>query len=338
MKDRPKPTGKTPQAAPADNLLISRRRFLGVSLATALIAYGTLTGCSSSTDAAGFDLETGTRQGFASDTEVKNYPVKLKIYAPSYMQYYIGTRDDTMLKLEEYSEHYRMQNYRGDVTFEFVFLSQAEMLDAMQNGFGDGDGVIAIGDIISVGCSAETVDGGAGEYMVRNGVFGSVEIEMVRAIGSEAMLPKAVTLDGEDSSDGTINRLQRLPDFDGLVALADPAQAIEGVLANTALARQNFYADYEDALFPGAGGYYDESIASKLRMYPNQDSAMAAIANGECQLGFAISKTMSLQYPEMEICYELPGGDPSHSASALICADEPGVARDFFEAINNVSW
>ena len=314
---------------------ITRRAFL----ATAAVLGGTtLTGCSSSTDEDGFDIETGSKKGYASDTEVKNYPVHLKIYAYSPIQYSIQypTKDkpwDNTMDL--CIGWYQREKYRDTVSFEIVYTEYSDLLDMMQNGFPDGDGVIAPDVLISLGCELGTVDGGPSELYVRristqffaNGT-------MVRASGSEVMLPPASTIDGEDLPDGTINRVQQLPNFDGLIAIADPSNWFEGVLTNRMLKREGFYADYDDAIIKNSSGYYDTSIADKLRMYPNQESAMTAVASGKCQLGILISRTLDTVYQGLEECYHPPGGLAIvYHAGALTNAAEPGVVKDFFQYI-----
>jgi hypothetical protein len=179
------------------------------------------------------------------------------------------------------------------------------------------------------------VDAGVALLFVRNQNDHFFEnMCLVRALGSVVNLPPTVTLTGEDSPSGTYNRLQQLPNFDGIVALADPAATLEGRLANSVLAGEEFYLEGSISELGGlTGGYYSESIASKIAIYPNQDAAMSAVINGECQLGFALRTSLKMRYPELEEVYKARNGGAYYDSAALMRSAEPGVMRDFFEFI-----
>lgn len=314
---------------------LTRRSFLKAGACLGAGAALGLSGCSNAgeTPSSSFDAETHARRGFAPDTEVKDYPVHLKVYVDADLRYYSST-EGRETHFDDYAAGYQENNDRSDVTFEFVYVDSSELLAAAREGFGDGDGIIGLADTVTAGNEAGTVDGGAADYMVRDISYNCpVECVMVRAKGSDAMLPPARTIDGEDTPGGEFNRLQQLPEYDGIVALADPTVEVEGVSANQQLAHQSFYSTYD-----GVGGYYDERIASKLRMYPTQDAAMEAITSGACQLGFALNWMIGSRYPDIEKCYDPAGGTISISAAALARSPEPGVMRDFFQYITECTW
>ena len=313
---------------------MTRRGFLAAGAAATVGAGLALGGCtgdagSGSAGSAETDESTST-EGLATDTVQRSYPVTLTIYADSNLQWHLSNRGGGQTMLDYLASAYQ-DNVKDDVDFEFEYYDPAELLEMAEDGFPEGDAVVALTSTIEAGSSAETLEGGEGGYMIRSLAYHlSEQIVLVRADGTDDMLPEAPTIDGEDSSDGTINRMQQLADYDGVVAIADPEACTEGVLADKALAKQGFYSDYD-----GVSGYYDESIADKLRMYPDQDSAMLAVQAGVCQLGFALDAALSSRYPGVEECYEPPGGSASYSGCALIDAAEPGVARDFFEFLAN---
>jgi hypothetical protein len=277
----------------------------------------------------GSDSDPTSRTGFANDTEVKSYPVHLKIYADSYVQWHLSPyKEGPPTRLERQIERYQGAKDRSEVSFEVVYLSSAELFTMAQEGFPDGDGLLAFQGTVEAGCASGTVDAGIANLHVRELLRWFETVCLVRAAGSDAALPPAATLTGEDAPDGTFNRLQQLSNFDGLVALASPDATLEGLLANRALAREEFYSE-----FSGLDGSYSENIAAKIVVYPNQDAAMAAVVAGECQLGFALRTALTTRYPEVEEYYKPSGAQISYDGAALARSPEPGVMKDFFTLV-----
>ena len=309
---------------------ISRRSFVGAAAAGCL-ALG-LAGCTGggSDGGSGSSEEATHTEGLATDTEWASYPVTLKIYADSYLKWHSSAYEGYDTQLDYLAAAY--QNGVCDaVSFEFEYVDPVELAEMAENGFDDGDAIIAQAATVNAACAAGTCEGGAGNYMVRSLSYHLSEASViVRPRGSTAMLPDADTIDGEDSTDNSFNRLQKLPEYEGMIAIADPDATTEGICADKALAVQDFYSDMD-----GVSGYYDESIAEKLRMYPDQDSAMAAVENGACQMGFALDTALGTRYPGMETCYEPTGGSVYYSGVSITDAPESGVARDFFEYLAN---
>jgi hypothetical protein len=303
--------------------MLTRREACAVMGALAVGAAG-LVGCGSG------DSTPTSRTGFANDTEVKTYPVHLKIYVDSNLQWHLGTQSDLRMygaqtHLESHIERYKKQRDRSEVSFEVAYASSAELLAWVREGFPDGDGLLAFRDTVKEGCASGMVDGGVAGLSVRLlGYHYRDFVSLVRALGSDANLPPAMTLTGEDA--GGFTRLQQLPQFDGKVALADPGATLEGVLANKALFSEDFYSERS-----GLGGSYSEDVVAKIALYPGQDAAMAAVVDGECQLGFALRTALAMRYPEVEEVYKLTGSSRGYDGAALSCSPEPGVMRDFFE-------
>jgi hypothetical protein len=299
--------------------LLTRREACAV---LGIIGAGTLglVGCGSG------GSDSTSRTGYASDTEVKSYPVHLKVYADSYIQWHLNTLGKGgQIHLEDHIERYRQKKDRSDVSFEVVYASSAELLAMAREGFPDGDGLLALRDTVEEGCASGMVDGGIANLSVRRLSYHySDSVCLVRVLGGDAGLPPATTLTGEDG--GGFNRLQQLPWFDGTVALADPDSTLEGVLANKALAHEEFYSERM-----GFGGSYSEDVAAKIVVYPSQDAAMVAVAAGECRLGFALQTALATRYPEVEEVYMPSHGWSGYDGAALSCSTEPGVMRDFFE-------
>jgi hypothetical protein len=295
------------------------------------------------------DSDPTSKTGLSSDTEVKSYPVHLKIYVDSYIQWHLNPYQtpppawqlnpdkplpqEILTRLDAHITRYQQQKDRSEVSFEMVYVDSAELLSWARGGFPDGDGLLAFESTVLEGCASGVVDAGVANLYVRDlGYHYSENVCLARAVGSDATLPPAATLTGEDASDGTINHFQQLPSFDGLLALADPTATLEGLLANRALAAEGFYSEPS-----GLGGTYSDSVVAKIVSYPNQDAAMAAVAAGECQLGFALYTALATRYPGMEKVYAPQYGQVFYDGAALSHSAERGVMRDFFEFVTRCS-
>jgi hypothetical protein len=284
--------------------------------------------------------DTTSRTGYSSDTEVKSYPVHLKLYADSYTQWQISHHvshlDGQKTKLDSFIERYPQQKDRSGVSIEVVYVDSAELLALAREGFPDGDGLIALRDTMGEGIVSGTVDAGVANLYVRDLNYHFTDyVRLVRAVGGDANLPPTETLTGENSSVGTINQLQQLPHFDGMIALASPEATLEGRLANAALAVEEFYQGLPSGRGGLIDGTYDESIAAKIATYPSQDAAMAAVVAGECQLGFALHTSLARRYPEVEVAYRPLHATAYYNGTSLPCSPEPGVMRDFLEFVTS---
>lgn len=297
-----------------------------------------LAGCGGAGAGAESGQGSSATAGYAADTEVKDYPVTCKLYVDSDVSW--NQRGTTSQwggnnHLEHYINWYRAQDGRGQVDIEVTYVEPADLAGYAKSGFPEGDGVIATEQTVAAAAEAGTAEGGEGGYLVRSlsQQLGD-DCVLVRAKGTDAELPPADTIDGQDTPDGQINRFQQLPSFEGKVAVADPATTTEGYNANNALWKAGLY----EGPFEG-GGDYDEKVAGKLVFYPDQESAMAALAAGECSLAFALLSAVNAgRFPDVELLYQPQGSFVGYSAAAIAGAGEPGVARDFFEAVTHCSW
>ena len=328
---------------------ISRRSFSKNALVAGGIALGTLTfggsvmsGCSNAQN-----TSSNSRTGFASGTEVKDYPVTLRVIADSNLEWHAGGSAAAAKAgatdknhLEEYFVRYKTQDGRDQVSFEVEYVEPGKLNEMANSGFGGGDVVIGTEATLNAGNEAGKIDGGSGGYQIIDISSNFTEkCVMVRARGSKAELPAAKTIDGNDSQDGSVSRIQRLPEYDGLIAIANPDVATEGICANQMLAKQNFYSSYD-----GKSGEYSNDVKSKIRTYDSQDAAINAVVSGECQLGFAFENSLSVRYPhtsarytKVEKCYSPSGGNVKYMGSAIAGSAEPGVARDFLVFITKCS-
>ncbi len=296
-------------------------------------------GCSMKSEAERFRAgEIDSRTGFSSDTEVKSYPVTITVLADEALQWFWGGSAAAVQlgatgldRLHEYVVRYQAQEDRDQVDVQIVYLDAMELDEEARGGFSRGDGMIALAESTTAGNEAGTVDGGAGEYLVRNLAYNfSERCVLVTSSTSGTQLPRADTLDGGDAPDGSINRLQKLPELEGAIAIAAPETTVEGRKANSILASQGYYSG-EDAL----SGAYAQSIADKVVKFETQDAAMAAVASGECSIGFALHSQVGTRYPGVLEIYNPAFADNSlsYAAAALARSPEPGVTRDFFEFI-----
>ena len=281
---------------------------------------------------------TSQTQGFGPETEIKSYPVSLKLYADANIALHSGGSAAAkqlgasgLDKLHEYIVRYQSQTDRGNVTIDVEYVSFSELAKMASAGFSSGDGIIADASTVEAGTSAGTIAGGNAGYLTSDVSYNFPETCMiVRAQGSSASLPAARTLNGTDSPDGTINQLQQLPSFDGTLAVVSPNAATEGICANRILAREGFYTQSG-----GTSGEFSENVASKIRTFQTQDEAVGAVVAGQCQLGFAFQSTIGSKYSGIEACYKPAGNSLQYSASALECCKEKGVMRDFFAFITS---
>ncbi len=283
-------------------------------------------GCSSKTvhyaegESAGF--------GMLGDTVVLDRPVTVTLYVDDAVRYH-GDAKRGLWSLENLEERYQSQNRRSQVTFNNVYVPYQEIERMAREGFdGVCDGVIAEKNTVAMGCEAGTIDAGTAGLSVRDGGYHfSPEVRMVRAVGSDAELPPAATLTGK--SDTQFNRIQQIPNYDGLIAVADPSTR-EGRCANRLLYK------YGNGLYTaedGVSGEYADSIKSKIAVYPDQAAVMEAVSNGECQLGWGVGCHLEVAYPGVEELDDLPNMQLGISLAAPVNAPNPGVARDFFECI-----
>lgn len=300
----------------------SRRTVLkAMGTVAALCSFG-LHGCGDG------DSDPHSRVGLASDCEVKDYPVTLKLLADYDIQWHHGW--------EGYDNHlayyiglYKEFEGREDVDINVDYVGAYELRNMARDGFPEADGILALDHIVSLGSETGTVDSGAGGYMVRRMWYNfRDDCVLVRAVGSKADLPPAKTIDGEDTADGTVNRFQQIPEFDGMIAIADPSAEAVGYCALNILANEGFYEGSNLG-----GGTWDDRVVDKLRMYPDQETAMEALVAGKCQIGFALRSSVGTRFPEIEECRQNGHGMVTFSAAALSGAEEPGVMRDFFEFI-----
>jgi len=309
---------------------LSRREAIALFGSATLVGVLGLVGCGGQDDA---ESDPHARRGFAADTLVKDYPVHLKLYADTnimWMYDHLDTWGDGN-HLERYFTRYQAEPDRANVTFEVTYVDPFELAHMVESGFPDGDGVIGLTDSIAAGCNSGVLDGGESRIYVRSMTYNFNDFCcVVRASGSGVELPKAPTVDGEDSADGHYTKFRQLADFEGKIALADPSASVESIMAN------NMMESAQLCTF-GVNGeaVYKEGLADKIVSFPDQESAMSAVESGECQIGFALESALEKRFAQMEeLC--LPGEAGSmlaYSAAPITGSAEPEVVRDFFEFI-----
>lgn len=310
--------------------LFSRREAIALLGGATLAGVVGLSSCGKQDEA---ESDPHARKGFAPDTLVKDYPVHIKLYADSNMKWMydkLGQWGDGN-HLEHYFTRYQAESDRADVTFEVTYVDPFELARMVSTGFADGDGVIGLTDSIAAGCNSGVLDGGKSRIYVRNMTYNFNDFCcVVRAAGSDVELPKAPTIDGEDSPDGHFTKFRQLTDFDGKIALADPSASVESIMANNMMesAQLCTFGDNGEVV-------YKEGLADKFVVFPDQESAMAAVANGDCQIGFALESSLEKRFTQLEeLCRPGEAGSQlSYSAAPTSSSAEPEVVRDFFEFI-----
>ncbi|MBQ3300792.1 MAG: substrate-binding domain-containing protein [Eggerthellaceae bacterium] len=274
----------------------------------------------------------GVREGFSSDTEVKDYPVTLKVYADRDLSY--CNLGDGLDPFDHYLAKYQAQSGRSDVDVQVEYLQSSELARFAAEGFPDGDALVATSPIVDVACSAQVAYAGAGGVSVRLLSYAfSMGVRVVRQRGSSAELPEAGGVGGRELSDGSLSRLSHLDSVEGSIAIANPETEPIGVAANKLLYPCGLYTEPD-----GISGTYADSLADKMIVYPSQDEAMAAVGAGECQFGFAFSASLASRYPHVQDCYTPPGAtNTAYKGASLVASPEPGVARDFLQYMTMVT-
>lgn len=301
-----------------------------VAGSAATLFSGALFGCSSS---ASSSSSSGARTGFSTDTEVKEGPVTLNFCLDSNLQYYAAT-DASSGDADHISEcirKYQAQEGRSEVSVNVTYLPAREISErATGAGFQEFDAVICADCTMDNALAAGTLEAGNGGYQLRS--FISLfrgEMHLVRSRNSSAVLPDAATLDGKDSSDGKINRLQRLGEAEGAIAVADPNTEPEGAGANRLLAFAGLYSESE-----GTGGQYTGGLEAdgKVQVFESQDAAMAAVESGACAFGFAFAEGLTKRFSGVQDYYTPPNTSPVvYEGAVPPSSSEPGVARDFMQ-------
>ena len=312
----------------------TRRSFLRLAapLAAAPLAATSLTalaGCAPG----GSDSGSASTTGLASDTVQRPYPVHLTILADSALRWHTAAYDgyDDMLDYlgSAYAEH-----VLDTVSFSFEYADFNEIEKLSKEGFEDtgANAVIAHTGVIEAAGDADTLECGMGYSLVRDLSYHlSDKCVLARAAGSTAQLPDAATTDGDDSPNGSVNRMQELASFDGTVAVPDAATDVTGIYADQVLYDQGFYSSST-----GRDGVFDESVADRLRMYETAKEATRSVVAGRCQLAFVLRAQIGTRLTGVEEAYAPPGGsDAFYSGAAVVGDSEAGVARDFFEFLAN---
>ena len=309
---------------------ISRRDACAIAgTAAAAFAMGALPGCSGG---AGAGSGEQVSQGFASDTQVKSEALTVYIVADDRLKRAFAGAEDGLGRLESYFSRYQAQARREQVTFAVKYYPLGTLNQMATEGFSEGTAVVALTETVEAACDAGTLYGGAGNVSVRAFTTQLFEtLVVLRAAGGSAEMPQADTLNGEDSEDGSISRMQNLHTFEGKIGVVDES-LMEGMLANRVLARWGYYSE-ED----GAGGEYSKSIKSKMVVYKTVDKLVDALAGGKCQLAFGLQSMLWGDYPQVEEVYQPSAGGLVYSGASITDAENDAVARDFFEFITRCS-
>ena len=306
--------------------LVTRRDALRLAGGAAAAAFALpaatlgLAGCASSETAA-------TTKGFASDCEVWTSPVTIRIVADDRLQRAYAASNGVG-RLEEYITRYQSQTGRGDTTIAVKYYSESDLNRMIEQGFTEGDAVVTLSEMVVAGCEAGMIDGGAGRLSVREFISQLTEKPVVvRASGSSAEMPAASTINGDDSPDGSVSRMQNLPSFDGKIGIVDESY-MDGWLSNRALAYWGLYSDST-----GKGGAYSSDIADKMVVFDSPTALASGVRTGACDIAFASLSMTWGGFGSLEKIYEPSHAMQTYSGSALPNTEMAGAARDFFQFI-----
>lgn len=311
----------------AAGILTRREVCAALGAAAAALGTGALAGCSN-----GSGSDDTVHQGFASDTQYKDEALTLYIVADENLKRTLPSSEDGVGRLESYFSRYQGQAGREQVTFGVKYKNAAELKQMASDGFPEGTGVVALQGTVEAACEAGVLNGGAANTSVRSFTAQLYEeLVVVRKADGTAQMPKADTLSGEDSEDGTISCMQNLPKFDGKIAVAAETLT-EGMLANRVLARWGYYNDTS-----GIGGEYSKEIKDKIRVYKSLSELCRALQQDKCQLGFAVQSMLWGAYPQIEQVYKPAFGTIVYNGASIPNMENDTVVRDFFEFVTRCS-
>ena len=289
-----------------------------------LLASGALYGCSNE------ESDPHSKQGFASDTEIKDYDLTVKFLVDSNLKN--SNTDDGIGRVEAILLDYQAITGRGNVTFQLKYLDSASLKQGASDGFSqECDGVIALSGTVDLGLESGVLYGGTGGASARDlSKPFSESVAVVAASGSGTQMPAASTVDGEDAPDGSFTKLMNLPEFDGKIAIGKDSLT-EGFLANKVLARIDYYSQSD-----GVGGEYVDSLKDKVVIYESTDELAQAVRSGECGLGFMLRSSLWGAQSGLSVVYEPDYGNAYYKGASLANASEGGVARDFLEYASTI--
>ena len=299
--------------------LWTRRNALTAFAGMAALGSFGMVGCGKSSSSS-----TTNGNGYASDCEVKDYPVELKFIVDDELAWYTGS--DGEPRLDALLAKYQQGDGRSQVTLNCDYVPYADIARMAEEGFSGYDAVIGFSNALAAGYTKGTIEGGETKLSVRSfpTAFG-VTMHVVTSASSPVDMPAAKTTNGKDSSDGSSTQLHNIGATARSIALCDASSVAEGIAANALLSQCKLYAD----------GAYAESIADKVVLFDSQDDAMAAVASGQCNFGFAFTANLAERYPGVSDCYS-----PRQTCgmvfegAALPESSEMGVARDFMQYLS----
>lgn len=268
----------------------------------------------------------GSTESFAADAEAPSMAVDLLVYADSKLKSKTGSNAGSSA-IDDAIKRYQANEGRDQVTFTVKYVSSDETAKIAEEGSADGDILIAAEDTLDNAAATGTIYTGDANTSIRElASISNDSLVIARANKSSWKMPKAKTINGEDSTDGGTTQFQQLAKMKGKLALASDGTP-EGTCANRALYTTGLYSSDS-----GTGGSYDKSIAKKVKVFKSGRKAAAAVKDGECSAGIFLKSNVTSSYKGLDPVYTIVNAStPTYCGASLSTSANGAVARDFLQ-------
>lgn len=253
-----------------------------------------------------------------SSSQADDAPGKIRVLANSVLR---GQANNLTELINRYEAAYGGEEGFEPVEYADTDTIAATLAAADAGTEGSFDLVLAPEEVIDSlqgeGYVGRNTDDGGSINVATVTVLDYLRMTLIRAAGSTADLPPTDLLDGSG------DRVVKLPDFEGTIAIASE-QTWQGKAVGKMLYEYGFYSEES-----GTGGAYSDEVASHLSIKPDIKAIAESMRNGECDLGIVFNTdTASLE--GVEECRDLGiKGCPRFKAGVVKASQRKNATRGF---------